>query len=33
MIQSDALSRQPDFILKEDHDNEDRILLLDNMFS
>ena len=32
MIQSDALSRRPDFIPKEDHDNEDRILLSENMF-
>ena len=32
MVQSDALSRRPDFILKEDHDNEDRVLLLENMF-
>ena len=32
MIQSDALSGWPDFILKEDHDNEDRILLSENMF-
>ena len=32
MIQSDALSRRPDFILKEDHDNKDRILLSENMF-
>ena len=32
MIQSNTLSRRPDFIPKEDHDNEDRILLLENMF-
>ena len=32
MIQSDALSRQPDFIPKEDHDNENRILLPESMF-
>ena len=32
MIQSDTLSRRPDFIPNEDHDNEDRILLPENMF-
>ena len=32
MIQSDALSRRPDFIPEEDHDNENRILLPENMF-
>ena len=32
MIQLGTLSRQPDFILEEDHDNENRILLLENMF-
>ena len=32
MIQSNALSRQPDFIPEEDHDNENRILLLEEMF-
>ena len=32
MIQSDALSRQPDFIPDEDHDNENRILLPEDMF-
>jgi len=32
MIQSDALSRQPDFIPDEDHDNEDITLLPDKLF-
>ena len=32
MIQSDALSRQPDYIPETDTDNEDRILLPENMF-
>ena len=32
MIQSDTLSRRPDFIPKEDHDNENRILLPEEMF-
>ena len=32
MIQSDALSWWPDFIPKEDNDNEDRILLPEEMF-
>ena len=32
MILSDALSRRPDFIPEEDHDNENRILLPENMF-
>ena len=32
MIQSDALSRRPDYIPEEDHDNENRILLPENMF-
>ena len=32
MIQSDALSRQPDFIPEEDHDNKNRILLPEEMF-
>ena len=32
MIQSDTLSRRPDFIPNEDHDNENRILLPENMF-
>ena len=32
MIQSDTLSCRPDFIPDEDHDNENRILLLENMF-
>ena len=32
MIQSDALSRRPDFIPEEDHDNENRILLPEEMF-
>ena len=32
MVQSDALSRQPDLCPKDDNDNEDRILLLDNLF-
>ena len=32
MVQSDALSRRPDFIPDEDRDNEDRILLPEEMF-
>ena len=32
MIQSDALSRRPDYIPEEDHDNENRILLPEDMF-
>ena len=32
MIQSDALSRRPDFIPDKDTDNEDIIMLLDNIF-
>ena len=32
MIQSDALSRRPDYIPDEDNDNMDRILLPENMF-
>ena len=32
MIQSDALSQWPDFIPKEDHNNEDRILLPEEVF-
>jgi len=32
MIQSDALSRRPDFALDEDHDNEDVTLLPDKLF-
>ena len=32
MIQSDSLSRQPDFVPDKDQDNEDRILLLKDMF-
>ena len=32
MIQSDTLSQRPDFIPKEDHDNENRILLPEEMF-
>ena len=32
MIQSDTLSRRPDFIPEEDHDNENRIFLPENMF-
>lgn len=32
MIQSDALSQQPDLFPKEDHDNEDQILLPDDLF-
>src|SRR6266699_1125532 len=32
MIQSDALSRQPDFIPDEDHDNEDMTLLPNQLF-
>src|SRR6266702_6055793 len=32
MIQSDALSRRPDFVPDEDHDNEDMTLLPDQLF-
>ena len=32
MIQSDALSRRPDFIPEKDQDNKDRILLSEDMF-
>ena len=32
MIQSDALSRRPDYIPEQDNDNMDRILLPENMF-
>src|SRR6266446_1588969 len=32
MIQSDALSRRPDFVPDEDHDNEDVTLLPDKLF-
>jgi len=32
MIQSDALSRQPDHCPEEDNDNEDMILLPENLF-
>ena len=32
MIQSDTLSRRPDYGLNDEHDNEDIILLLDNLF-
>ena len=32
MIQSDNLSRRPDHIPDEDHDNEDRVLLPDSIF-
>jgi hypothetical protein len=32
MILADALSRRPDMIPEEDHDNEDVILLLDDLF-
>ena len=32
MIQSDALSRQPDYIPEQDNDNMDRILLPEDMF-
>ena len=32
MIQSDALSRRPDYILEEDNDNEDITMLPDNLF-
>ena len=32
MIQSDALSRQPDFIPDKDTDNEDIMMLPDNLF-
>jgi hypothetical protein len=32
MIQSDALSRRPDFYLDSDDDNENMILLPDNLF-
>ena len=32
MIQLDALSQRPDYIPEEDHDNENRILLPEDMF-
>ena len=32
MIQSDALSRRPDFILDKDTDNENMTLLPEHMF-
>ena len=32
MVQSDALSRRPDFIPDEDNDNEDIVMLPDNLF-
>ena len=32
MIQSDALSRRPDFVPEEDNDNEDIMMLPDNLF-
>ena len=32
MVQSDALSRQPDLCPDKDTDNEDKILLPDSMF-
>ena len=32
MIQSDTLSRRPDYGLNNEHDNEDIILLPDNLF-
>ena len=32
MIQSDALSRRPDFIPDKDTDNEDIMMLPDNLF-
>ena len=32
MIKSDALSQRPDYIPEEDHDNENRILLPEDMF-
>ena len=32
MVQSDALSRRPDFCPEEDHDNEDMVLLPENLF-
>ena len=32
MIQSNALSRQPDFIPDKDTDNEDIVILPDNLF-
>ena len=32
MVQSDALSRQPDYCPSEDNDNEDIIMLPDNLF-
>ena len=32
MIQSDALSRRPDFVPEEDNDNEDITMLPDNLF-
>lgn len=33
MIQSDALSRRADLVPKDDHDNEDRIMLPDHVFA
>ena len=32
MVQSDALSRRPDHMPEEDHDNEDVVLLPDTLF-
>ena len=32
MIQSDALSRRPDFVPEEDNDNKDITMLPDNLF-
>ena len=32
MVQSDALSRRPDFVPDEDNDNEDITMLPDNLF-
>ena len=32
MFLSDALSRRPDMVPEEDHDNEDVVLLPDNLF-
>lgn len=32
MVQSDALSRRPDFVPDEDNDNEDIVMLPDNLF-
>ena len=32
VIQSDALSRRPDFVPDENHDNEDIMMLSDKLF-